>query len=55
MKTLLTLAVASLFALSVPAMARGNIEKGKKSGANLITDLPMWDVQSSDVIVNTYR
>ena len=32
-----------------------NIEKGKKNGANLITDLPMWDVQSSDVIVNTYR
>ena len=33
MKTLLTLAVASLFALSVPAMARGNIEKGKKLAA----------------------
>ena len=33
MKTLLTLAVASLFALSLPAMARGNIEKGKKLAA----------------------
>ncbi len=30
MKVLLTLAVTSLLALSVPAMARGNIEKGKK-------------------------
>ena len=32
-----------------------NIEKNKKNGANLITDLPMWDVQSSDVIVNPYN
>jgi len=31
-----------------------NIEKNKKTGANLITDLPLWDVQSSDVIVNPY-
>jgi cytoskeletal protein RodZ len=35
-----------------------NIEKTRKNGANganLITDLPMWDVQSSDVIVNPYK
>ena len=31
-----------------------NIEKNKKTGDNLITDLPLWDVQSSDVIVNPY-
>ena len=30
-------------------------EKNKKNGASLITDLPMWDVQSSDVIVNPYK
>ena len=32
-----------------------NIEKNKKNGANLITDLPMWDIKSSDIIVNTYN
>ena len=32
-----------------------NIEKNKKTAANLITDLPVWDVQSSDVIVNPYK
>ena len=32
-----------------------NIEKNKKTGANLITDLPIWDVQSADVIVNPYK
>jgi hypothetical protein len=31
-----------------------NIEKNRKNGANLITDLPMWDVKSTDVIVNPY-
>ncbi len=30
MKALLTLAVASMLAVSTPAMARGNIEKGKQ-------------------------
>ena len=30
------------------------IEKNKKGGANMITDLPMWDTQSSQVMVNTY-
>jgi cytochrome c553 len=33
MKALLTLMLASLFALSLPVMARGNIEKGKKLAA----------------------
>ena len=35
-----------------------NIENSKRNGpngANLITDLPMWDMQSSNVIVNTYK
>ena len=38
-----------------------NIEKSKRNGvngengANLITDLPMWDVQSSDIIINPYK
>ena len=31
------------------------IETSKKGGANMITDLPLWDVSSSDIIVNPYR
>jgi hypothetical protein len=30
------------------------IESNKKGGANMITDLPMWDAPSSQVMVNTY-
>ena len=30
------------------------IESTKKGGANMITDLPMWDAPSSQVMVNTY-
>jgi hypothetical protein len=35
-----------------------NSRKGNNFGGNttnLITDLPLWDVSSSDVIVNPYR
>jgi cytoskeletal protein RodZ len=32
-----------------------NIENSKKTSANLITDLPLWDVQSSDIVVNPYK
>lgn len=31
------------------------VESSKKSSANMITDLPLWDVSSSDIIVNPYR
>jgi hypothetical protein len=30
------------------------IESTKKGGANMITDLPMWDAPSSQVMVNPY-